>query len=151
MYSQMPRRSLSGEQWTRAANHAPLRPDGRGVYVPLNYSGTAIGTATQPAPCREGASPQHQVADTSEEIADHVDAVSESYDLAPLQTACEENQPLSDQGKTRYFPFGHGLGFEELFLLGLLLFLIGESSEDNCEGHDLSLPLLLVGALLFCG
>ena len=41
------------------------------------------------------------------------------------------------------FPFSHGIGFEELLILGLLILL----SRNNCDTET----ILLIGLLLFCG
>ncbi len=49
-----------------------------------------------------------------------------------------------------HFPVGHGLGFEELFLLGLMLFLLLEARENGEKG-DLEETLILLGALLLAG
>ena len=46
-----------------------------------------------------------------------------------------------------HFPFGHGLGYEELFLLGLMVLLLKEGDGDG----DTYETLLLLGALLLCG
>ena len=42
-----------------------------------------------------------------------------------------------------HFPFGHGLGFEELFLLGLILVLFNNQADDQI--------IVLLIVLLFCG
>lgn len=48
-----------------------------------------------------------------------------------------------------HFPFGHGLGFDELFLLGLIFFLLMENDDQGTKG-DLDETVLLLGLLLFC-
>ena len=48
------------------------------------------------------------------------------------------------------FPFGHGIGFEELFLLGLILFLLYEGGEGS-GGSDLDETVILLGLLLLLG
>jgi hypothetical protein len=51
-----------------------------------------------------------------------------------------------------HFPLGHGLGQEELLILGLLLFLLHEDEANGPGGNnDLAETLLLLGILLFCG
>jgi hypothetical protein len=47
------------------------------------------------------------------------------------------------------FPFGHGMGLEELLLLGLILLLLHES-EGETRG-DLDETVLLLGLLLLLG
>ena len=49
-----------------------------------------------------------------------------------------------------HFPLGHGLGQEEIVLIGLCLLLLHEGSESG-GGGDLWETLLLLGALLLCG
>ena len=44
---------------------------------------------------------------------------------------------------SEHFPFGHGLGFEELFLLGLILVLFKEQADEQI--------IVLLIVLLFCG
>ena len=48
------------------------------------------------------------------------------------------------------FPFGHGIGFEELLILGLILFLLHESSECEDRG-DIDETVILLGLLLLLG
>lgn len=48
------------------------------------------------------------------------------------------------------FPFGHGLGGEELLLLGLILLLLHENAGNEDRG-DLDQTVLLLGLLLFLG
>ena len=51
------------------------------------------------------------------------------------------------------FPFGHGLGFEELLILGLILLLLYENADrgDRFDRGDLDETLILLGLLLFLG
>ena len=48
------------------------------------------------------------------------------------------------------FPFGHGIGFEELLILGLILFLLHESGECEDRG-DIDETVILLGLLLLLG
>ena len=48
------------------------------------------------------------------------------------------------------FPFGHGIGFEELLILGLILFLLHESGECEDRG-DIDETVILLGLLLILG
>lgn len=66
----------------------------------------------------------------------------------------EKEKTVSWQGMASWmggdhFPFGHGLGDEELLLLGLMLFLLKEG-EHTCaqSAHE---TVLLLGLLLLCG
>ncbi len=49
-----------------------------------------------------------------------------------------------------HFPFGHGIGSEELLLLGLMYFLFREGALSGERG-DLDETLILLGILLLCG
>lgn len=65
--------------------------------------------------------------------------------------ACHGAEGKTDEGALsrimEHFPFGHGFGFEELLLLGLMLLLLHEGEE----GGDLGETLVLLGVLLLCG
>ncbi len=51
-----------------------------------------------------------------------------------------------------HFPFGHGFGFDEILLLGLILFLLHENPRDGAgNAGDLDETLILLGILLLCG
>lgn len=65
-------------------------------------------------------------------------------DLLPVNTAS-----VSCRAAER-FPFGHGLGFEELLLVGLILFLLREG-EGCPDRGDLDETVILLGLLLFLG
>ena len=132
------------------------------VYVPLNYGGTALGTPPDGVPpTNDGVRPP------SDEAVSHSEAPTEasgpafergreeapSEKKARLEANSAETRPaslLSGIFSSRHFPFGHGVGYEELLLLGLILFLMHEGG-DSREEDDLSMTLLLLGALLFCG
>ena len=51
------------------------------------------------------------------------------------------------------FPFGHGIGFEEILLLGLIFFLLRENAdcEDRFDRGDLDETVILLGLLLLLG
>lgn len=55
--------------------------------------------------------------------------------------------PLFDASR---FPFGHGIGLEELLLLGLILFLLHECGDGEERG-DLDETVVLLGLLLLLG
>ncbi len=146
MYSRMTPRSIN----SRRPSSLEGRLGGRGVYVPPNYSGTAIGTEEQPTPHFDDlprVSTLPQPSDESPSVDRSPPYSPETSDITPSPVA--DVPHLGGLLGGDRFPFGHGMGYEELFLLGLLLFLSkeAESGEDN----DLHLTLLLLGALLFCG
>ena len=66
---------------------------------------------------------------------------------APVPAPRPSAPPLFDG---THFPLGHGLGQEEIVLIGLCLLLLHEGSESG-GGGDLWETLLLLGALLLCG
>ena len=138
MYSRTPTRPP--HPWGQRLSSVPNPNDLRtGVYVPPNYSGTAIGgsggTSTDPPPPTPPPVETPSTPPPGEEIA-------------PLVETSPPPSPLEGLLSTKHFPWGHGLGSEELFLLGLWLFLASEHHRDEGEWP---LALWLVGALLFCG
>ena len=144
MYSRIPTRPPHpwGQRLASVPSHTDLRT---GVYVPPNYSGTAIGgsggsSADAPPPD----TPPTQPATTPQaEKALPVVEVS-----APTSAGTPTSMPLAGLWSAKHFPWGHGIGSEELFLLGVWLFL---ASEHHREDGEWPLALWLVGALLFCG
>ncbi|MBE6585718.1 MAG: hypothetical protein E7645_04225 [Ruminococcaceae bacterium] len=128
------------------------------VRIPPNYHGTAIG-ATPPdgvppategvvlPPIQEQASPTDVLSEDTFSIADASESHTEDTPVA-VSAAVSGGKGLWDR-----FPFGHGFGFEELLLLGLILFLLREGGEDgkNQEENDLNMTIFLLGALLFLG
>lgn len=49
-----------------------------------------------------------------------------------------------------HFPFGHGIGWEEILILGLILFFLHESADCEDRG-DLDETVILLGLLLLLG
>lgn len=138
------------------------------VYVPHNYSGTALGAPPDGvSPATDGT--RLSSADLPEEDLSVVPADASRF-VEPAEETAEATtvaaEPVS-KGKSlvppslfsgflsgHHFPFGHGIGYEELLILGLILFLMSEGREGDMDGKgndDLSMTLLLLGALLFCG
>lgn len=123
-----------------------------GIHVPENYSGCAFAEPerTQPsAPPR-----QIEVAKpTPTPPPPEPPEVEKRTEEAERETASahEETRPtavlspiggfLGPLGK--HFPFSHGMGFEELLLIGLIL-LLSQSGVD-------SEVVLWLALLLFCG
>ncbi len=73
--------------------------------------------------------------------------VAASSVSAVASTFSSARRPLLDG---THFPFGHGIGSEELLLLGLMYFLFREGGISGERG-DLDETLLLLGILLLCG
>ncbi len=66
----------------------------------------------------------------------------------PLETPSAPRKPsLFDLSR---FPFGHGIGFEELLILGLILFFLHENADCEDRG-DLDETVILLGLLLLLG
>ena len=164
MYSRMPKRPyVSMGNSVSSQRSVGERLMDRGVYIPPNYSGTAIDPQPQPTPHFEDLPQVSNLPQPTipQEAFMYDEPEGEPYPYEePAQPAIPvtTSQETVGQGSfwgslfgSGHFPFGHGLGYEELFLLGLLLFLMHEDSQENREESDLPLTLLLVGALLFCG
>ena len=126
----------------------------RGVYVPPNYSGTALGQESTPTPSFDDLPqvsnlPAQRESLSQEETSLASTALEQDGEEAFVHPEGSPPSGLGGLPGGHKFPFGHGIGYEELFLLGLLLFLGKEA--DTKESDDLPLTLLLVGGLLFCG
>lgn len=102
-------------------------------------------------PSRAADLPDGEVPDPAERISDTAEegqAEATSVSARPIDVPVH-SPILLDRA---HFPLGHGLGEEELLLLGLILLLLHEDGEMSSEGeNDLLLTVLLLGFLLFCG
>lgn len=98
-------------------------------------------------PVRGGDLPPEREPDGRQEPPPTPDATTAS---PPGEDTAPASPVLLDRA---HFPLGHGLGEEELLLLGLILFLLHEdrSSPPSSGDNDLFLTLLILGFLLFCG
>lgn len=128
--------------------------------VPPNYSGTAIG-----APPPDGVPPATDgvpLTTVPNDVPSTFDNPSTEVESAPVKTealpetaetpAASAEKSVSSAGlfSGKHFPFGHGIGTEELLLLGLIVFLLHED-DGKQNDSDLSMTVLLLGALLFLG
>lgn len=145
------------------------------VTLPPNYSGNVFSRETpakEPAeprttaevrprfdglpavsnlPSRAADLPDGEVPDSGERIPDTAEEEQvETVSVSARSTEAAIHSPiLLDRA---HFPLGHGLGEEELLLLGLILLLLHEDGGNPSEGeNDLLLTVLLLGFLLFCG
>lgn len=66
---------------------------------------------------------------------------------APVSVPAPERGGLFDLSR---FPFGHGIGFEELLIIGLILFLLHENASC-AERGDLDETVILLGLILLLG
>lgn len=137
----------------------------RPIQIPEQYSGWAFSRdrpAKQvPPPLQKQPSPLVGVAKPSpsshfpiqeeqkEQILDNSPPTEENTDKTTDAFKQEKKPPLPTPllplfGNLGHaFPFSHGIGFEELLILGLLILL----SRNDCDTET----ILLVGLLLFCG
>ena len=139
--------------------------------VPKNYSGNAFKdnvytdlvphfiTDTSPdadshtvksyeeAQVHESNTPHHQVPHLPQ-IISHKQETSPQIEITQEQNKSIFSSILPSYKATSHFPFGHGLGSEELFILGIMLLIY--ISGDESEPIDSELILLLC-ILLFSG
>lgn len=117
------------------------KTDGNRISIPRNYAGNAF---------REDFSPPEV---QKEEVTTFFPTEPEMPLLPPAQAKSSSHSSILSslipnlKGAST-FPFGHGLGTEELFILGIML-LVFMSGENGGE-LDSEL-LLLLSVLLFCG
>ncbi len=89
----------------------------------------------------------------AEEIAEPYEDAPPAEDMAAESPAA----PLAAPGPARglfdpsHFPFGHGIGSDELILLGLIALLLYENTRSGGGRGDLDETVLLLGILLLCG
>ena len=151
MYSRTPRPSYGGHHMGRR------EPSYRRMTgLPANYGGTAFQTGE---PSMQEELPRRPEDDTTPrfEGLPRVSTLpsSTAKEDAPSTTASihgEETQPARSGGllsllDSAHFPFGHGIGYEELLLIGLIFFLMKE-----CDGQgDFKETVILLGLLLLGG
>lgn len=151
MYSRTPApppQPMGRPSYIRSHN---MRPDFK---VPVNYSGNAFplctsedeGYVTLPRedpPIEVDGEPVTDIEDGGRGEPDTT-AMSDAPDVA---VGAERSGAVMN---LQHFPFGHGIGFEELLLLGLIFFLLQEGEGQENRG-DLDETVLLLAILLFCG
>ena len=138
---------------------------GSPIRVPEHYSGCAFSTARPPQPKKQEeapprpplrhpapAKPSPPPVETREEPPHVTHASSPALLLPPISAPPKEDPkallPPKPVGTLfgsigSAFPFSHGIGFDELLIIGLIL-LLARSGQDS----DMILWLAL---LLFCG
>ncbi len=132
-------------------------PYRRPLYIPPNYHGTAM-TVSPSSPYVELHEPEAPPIPSETTVATETVRREEAPPTEEATLEAKGNTDLPTQPNllqsllsSSHFPFGHGLGYEELLLLGLILFLMREGEENKEAEDDRTLTLLLLGALLFLG
>ena len=121
--------------------------------VDLSYGGEAVGEGPVPTfghlpRVSELGAPARAKEEGWEPSNDEPAPPPEKVEIAePPREPARPVAPLFDASR---FPFGHGIGFEELLLLGLILFFLHESS-DCADRGDLDETVILLGLLLLLG
>ncbi|MBQ3507195.1 MAG: hypothetical protein IJA91_01490 [Clostridia bacterium] len=75
---------------------------------------------------------------------------SETDPVAVVSTVAPPTPRKASLFDLSHFPFGHGIGWEELLILGLILFFLHESTDCEDRG-DLDETVILLGLLLLLG
>ena len=139
-----------------------------GMRIPENYSGNAFSPISQytemPPPARQSLprTPQRLSDISPDEIGQQTAALSEEHTINSTNETVEEkgNQPsgitgasifsslLPSAGTSSHFPFGHGLGSEELLIMAVMLLVLISGNEQGETDGEL---LMLLGLLLFAG
>ena len=134
--------------------------------LPENYSGNAFTRFSQyadmPPPVKT--TPQRSDPSFAEDIAsqenNYTDAAPEpEYQASSRAANVDVGAPgvksgsllsslLPDFDLSRHFPFGHGIGGEELLILAVMLIIFVSGNERGEVDSEL---LLLLGLLLFAG
>ena len=123
------------------------------LHVPPNYSGTMIGAqknhvySAEPLSVDADTSPRPASSEPQELLVENADARIPEDAPSPSE---EQGSVAVSSLLGKHFPFGHGMGTEELLLIGLIIFLLHEH-EGQQDDSDLSMTLWLLGALLFLG
>ena len=149
----------------------------QGIKIPENYSGHAFREppiySDMPPPTRLDVPPAErresipplpkegieEIATTSARPPEPITAERPVSIPEPLPTT--EKSPPEDQkqslfsslfppgiASSAHFPFGHGLGGEELLIMAMMLLVLLSGKDGGESDHEL---LLLLGLLLFAG
>lgn len=152
------------------------QPERPRMQVPANYSGHAIVDGEE----RPLGVPENTTVGTFSTDLPGEDAPTPRFDDLPrvselggvrrqpvvtVPVSFEESEPEAEpvlDTETSYtprkpslfdlshFPFGHGIGWEELLILGLILFFLHEGADCEDRG-DLDETVILLGLLLLFG
>ena len=140
----------------------------RTIKLPENYSGNAFSShspySDMPPPTRT-AQPKSDIPyepPAKQNAISHSEESEETFSLHPLTDRGGEEKNSGDalsassvfssllprSDLSRHFPFGHGIGSEELLILAVMLMVFLSGNE---KGEVDSEFLLLLGLLLFAG
>ena len=121
------------------------------INVPENYSGNAfrnnIYTDIVPETTEESA-PQIKQQSTPSVLPTVIEAVAEERPRGEHNSKSLFSSLLPSFSASSKFPFGHGIGSEELFILGIMLLIYTAGDADQPMDSEL---LLLLCILLFSG
>ena len=153
--------------YTRIPDRKPHNP--RSINIPENYGGNAfnasepynkafgepsqkpyiLDTDAQKTEVREkDITPEISSAEPSDRFADMINVTDESENITPQKSELSQLIPFATPKLLKnHFPFGHGIGSEELLILGIMSLLF--TSEDNSD-TDGEL-IMLLALLLFAG
>ena len=149
------------------------RPDQtrQGIKIPENYSGHAFREppvySDMPPPARIEIPPTERrdatVTPEKDEAIGYPSADSPHFEPIVEEIAPESLQEEKPTEETKqpptsiiptsiasssHFPFGHGLGGEELLIMAMMLLVLLSGKDEGESDHEL---LLLLGILLFAG
>ena len=150
----------------------PPDPSRNKIKIPENYSGHTFreprAYSDMPPPLR--VEPSQNRPHASEEPSDYPNTPPNESEIRSTAvqepTSGTENEDVSVSAPTfthqkslfssllppisssEHFPFGHGIGSEEILILALMLTVYLSGNEDGNIDHEL---LLLLGLLLFAG
>ena len=119
------------------------------IKVPENYSGNAFrgniytDIVPEQKPPEKNDGPKG-----AEELPAVIEATAERVSARPRESGSIFSSLLPSLSSSPRFPFGHGIGTEELFILGIMLLIYMSGEDDEPPDGEL---LLLLCILLFSG
>jgi hypothetical protein len=133
--------NYSGHTFREPSPYSDMPPPLR-IDTPQNRTPTAEGVAEHPLNVTEESETLHT--ESEEPLRSENEAIS---------TSASPQRPLFSSllppiTSSEHFPFGHGIGSEEILILALMLTVYLSGNEDGNIDHEL---LLLLGLLLFSG
>ena len=102
-----------------------------------------------PLPDEGDNDPADPVPEDAEE--DDSSTVTTSATPSPPSETNRGGHPSPSLFSLSRFPFGHGIGWEELLIMGLIWLLLHENAADGRDRGDLDETVILLGLLLLLG